>query len=180
MAVKEEPEELNLWVKRWQQGDREAWRWLYQTFQPQLLRFALRVTADPDLAWEAVQETFIDLYRARTRYREEGRFTPFLYTLLLNRIRKLYRGPRTQEIPLDLSSSDDPEEAAAQREIFARLEAVFQRLPLNHKAALTLYALEGLPYEQIARTLNASLAQVKIWIYRAREALRQELGDEAP
>ena len=49
--------------------------------------------------------------------------------------------------------------------------AGLQRLPETDRAALLMRALEGLPYEEIARGLRISLASVKVKIHRARLTL---------
>ena len=58
--------------------------------------------------------------------------------------------------------------------------SAIDRLPPNFKAALVLCEYENMPYAQIAETLDASVPQVKTWIFRARRQLAEMLKDLAP
>jgi len=58
-----------------------------------------------------------------------------------------------------------------QRETVAKVRAAIEKLPEHYRAALVLCEYEQMPYVEIAKTLNASVPQVKTWIHRARRQL---------
>jgi len=60
---------------------------------------------------------------------------------------------------------------AEQKEQLDTVLAELQKLPEASRAALLMHAVDGMPYEEIARVLDISLAAVKVKIYRARLAL---------
>jgi RNA polymerase sigma-70 factor (ECF subfamily) len=62
----------------------------------------------------------------------------------------------------------------------AIVEQALSELPDSQRIALVLYHFEEMPYADIARRLNASLAKVKIDIMRGRNALAKALAAERP
>ena len=67
--------------------------------------------------------------------------------------------------------SPDPAATAEAREADAMMGRALAQLRPEHRAALWLREHDGLPYQEIAAALGATLAEVKIWIHRARKRL---------
>lgn len=161
-------------------GSHSAFSELYLQWYADVYRFSLRLLKDPHRAEEACQETFLDLYRSAKSYREEGSFRSFLFTLAVNRCRKELNR-RTlfsldgMEDPPTLQGGEDPEENLIGKELADLLWERFQSLPEHQRFALTLVLEEGLSYEETARALKVTLAQVKSWVFRGRNALRRVL-----
>lgn len=59
-----------------------------------------------------------------------------------------------------------------------RIDAALQRLPENHRSVFILYEVNGLPYREIASTLDLPVNTVKVHLSRARERLKQLLSDQ--
>lgn len=171
------------WMKELQSGSHDAFAEIYLNFAPEIYRFCLRILEDPHRAEDVCQETFLDLYRSAPSYEERGSFRSYLFTLALNRCRKELARRTLQ--PLDetpyggwVDPRGTPEGEVMERELWERLQQRFLTLPQNQRFALTLVIQEGLSYEEAARVLSASLAQVKTWVFRGREALRKALARE--
>jgi RNA polymerase sigma-70 factor (ECF subfamily) len=79
------------------------------------------------------------------------------------------------EDPPTLQGGEDPEENLIGKELADLLWERFQSLPEHQRLALTLVLEEGLSYEETARVLKVTLAQVKSWVFRGRTALRRVL-----
>ena len=71
----------------------------------------------------------------------------------------------------------DPHERLERSEETRRVVAALERLPAHRRAALLLREQEGLTYDEIAGVLGVSLAKVKVDIFRARTALKGDLGE---
>jgi RNA polymerase sigma-70 factor (ECF subfamily) len=67
--------------------------------------------------------------------------------------------------------ADEPSGSMEQRETVDKVRAAIDKLPEHYRAALVLCEYEQMPYVEIAKTLNASVPQVKTWIHRARRQL---------
>jgi RNA polymerase sigma-70 factor (ECF subfamily) len=84
------------------------------------------------------------------------------------------------ELAIDVAVPDTLFEDLAARERAAIVEQALADLPDAQRIALALYHFEEMPYADIARRLNISLAKVKIDIMRGRNALAKALAAERP
>jgi len=76
-------------------------------------------------------------------------------------------------------SSNDPAGQMVENETVDQVRKAIARLPEHYRSALVLCEYEKMPYAQIAETLNASVPQVKTWIFRARRQLAEMLKEFA-
>lgn len=145
--------------------------------------FCSQVLGDHGHAEDIVQRGFLNIYRARDRYKEKARFKTFLYRVLLNlSINEIHRrSSMTQlsalthdgegEVQVHDRRVPDPADVVEEAEGRRVLSDALSRLRPEHRAALWLREHEGLAYQDIADALEASLGEVKIWIHRARKKL---------
>ena len=140
---------------------------LYRKYGPDVFRFALYLSgsrADADIT----SETFVRVWTSLVPV-EPTTVKSYLFTIARNLFLQELRKRRPQS-ELDERLLDPRAGPQAQAEQKAELHAVLaglQRLPETDRAALLMRALEGLPYEEIARGLRISLASVKVKIHRA-------------
>ena len=146
---------------------------------------AYRFTGRVDEAEDLTQEIFLKVYRTLDRYREsEGPFTGWLMTVARHHAIDHYRR-RKQDL---LRHTDDPgileraparEEhpvAGLERQERARLvHRGLRALPPDLRLPLILRDLQGLPYDEIASSLQLPLGTVKSRINRARLELAKRL-----
>jgi RNA polymerase sigma factor (sigma-70 family) len=152
----------------------------YESFvreqSPRLLQSLSLIVRDRDLAADAAQEAFIQLYRHWNDMEEIRDPVAWLYRVALNRSndyrRRLARGARLFERLISTSTNDD---WAAADVSGTELVAVFRALPLGQRTAATLFYLADFPVAEVARAMNVSEGTVNRHLYRAREALRGTL-----
>jgi RNA polymerase sigma-70 factor (ECF subfamily) len=129
---------------------------------------------------DVVQQAVMNLYQHRARYdwREPG---GLLRRAVVNEALRILRQPRMTAMEEDYhgATSSPPEAGLIDRETVLQVRRAIEKLPENFKAALVLCEYEKMPYAQIATTLNASIPQVKTWIFRARRQLAEMLKDVA-
>jgi RNA polymerase sigma-70 factor (ECF subfamily) len=169
-------------------GDDAAFEALFERWAARLLRFLERMVRDTAVAEELVQETFLRVHRARTRYEPDAKFSTWLYTIASNLARNELRGPfrraphdstdaEREGAPLELAAEDSPvDEIVNARREGSEVEAALQKLPERQRAALWLAAVEGLPYAEVAQALETSESSVKALVHRARVALAEQLS----
>jgi len=174
-------------VTRWQAGDMEAFTTLVQRHEGRVFRLLLRMTGSREEAEDVAQETFLSLHRHGHRFRQECRFSTFVYRVAanaaLNRRRSLKRSrDRVNRLEVRQAAGDDlphaprnPEDAAAGLEIEARVQEALLQLPDSLRLPVVLYELEGLSYSEIASVLGLAEGTVKSRIHRARQVLRTKL-----
>ena len=130
---------------------------------------------------DVVQQAVMNLFQHRDRYdwREPG---GLLRRAVVNEALRLLRQPKMGVVAEDQPSpkgSVEPGGAMHQRETVAKVRAAIEKLPEHYRSALVLCEYEGMPYAEIARTLGASVPQIKTWIHRARRQLATMLKEYA-
>lgn len=164
-------------------GDEAAFRSIFERHAPRLVAFADRFFHNRALAEEAAQEAFLRVWRARGQYRPEAKFTTWLYTIAtrvcLKQLRKARSRVAVAEEVESLPGGQDPHQAAMAKRQLERLQVALDRLPPKTRAALWLVRLSGLSYQEAAEVLGMSLPAIKSALFRATEAARQAMEQEA-
>jgi RNA polymerase sigma-70 factor, ECF subfamily len=145
---------------------------LFERYSQDVYRFALFLSGDQALAEDICQETFVRAWITPSTIRAS---TVKAYLFMI--ARNLYRDERTRkerQVALEDSALDPKPDAVAggRLELGAVLKAL-QALPEIDRAALLMSAQDGMPYAEIAATLDVSVAAVKVRIHRARIRLHQ-------
>jgi RNA polymerase sigma factor (sigma-70 family) len=164
-------------------GDAVAFRTLFERHAAVLYRLARRrVPSDAD-ARDIVQQTLLQLHRARNDFRPGARLRPWLFTIAMNLVREYYRKhQRRREQSLESSPPSaepvvEPEESELTRERSARVRAALAKLPDAQREVIELHWFENSPYEEIAVIVGASVAAVRVRAHRGYERLREILPE---
>ena len=174
------PETRSLVVHAARSGDVRAFAELVDTYYARCLRFALHMLASRDDAEEAVQDTFIRVYRALPAYEEREAFEPWLFRILANRCRTA--GARERRHAEIVEYGDVPERPAAsghddaiawREEIGIALAA----LPGDQREAFLMRHVEDLSYEDMSVATGAGVSALKMRVKRACDALRLRLTE---
>lgn len=150
-----------------------------------LAGFAGKMTGDPRLGDEIAQETWLQIWAARERYRSDGTFTVYLYTCARNRCRNQLRnaGRRARwdvpvvgpTLPDAASPTADQLESLLERERHQRVLDATVELPEALRAPVLLRIAQGLDYADIAAVLETSEASVRSRVHRGIAQLRSRL-----
>jgi RNA polymerase sigma-70 factor (ECF subfamily) len=175
------------------EGDRDAFRTLFERHYGGVARFAANFLGNPARGEEIAQDAFLQLYRARARYEPRARFSTFLYTIVQNLCRNEVRRPehRSRAEPLDRdreaprevaqlatsSGAGEGEAEASGRELAERLRVLLADLPEAQRAALILSRSHELRYQEIGAILGCSEQAVKSLIFRATHRLKEGLKE---
>ncbi|MCB9182651.1 MAG: RNA polymerase sigma factor [Flavobacteriales bacterium] len=139
-----------------------------------LYRFALKHLRDTDQAKDVVQESFARLW-SRVDQVEAAKAKSYLFTTahhtMVDEVRKGGRVRRLEEQHEELRSTSQ-----SQPDLKAVLDAALATLPAIQRSVVLLRDLEGYAYEEIAELTGLNLAQVKVYIYRGRMALKDYIG----
>jgi RNA polymerase sigma-70 factor, ECF subfamily len=175
-----------------QRGDEGAFRTLYERHARAMVAFCHHFIRDAARAEELAQDVFVNVYRARDRYRRSARFKTFLYRVASNLCLNELRRPERAAVPLDhgdggppdpdetASPAAGPEDVARGRALERAVQGMLVRLPEKQRAALVLCRFEGLSYEEIALVLDATVPAVKSLIHRATVAAASALASFEP
>jgi RNA polymerase sigma-70 factor (ECF subfamily) len=179
--VKDSEQEL---LKRVQSSDMEAFKTLFEEFQPILFRNVLYRVRDEDLAHDILQETFIKVWQHRGSIKPHLPLLPYILHISTNLIRDhlkyaLVRSKYDpQSEPPSASSFDNPEQTARVHILEEKLIRVINtRLPEKCRTVFLLSRFEDKTNNDIAALLGLSPKTVENHITRALKVLRRELHD---
>jgi RNA polymerase sigma-70 factor, ECF subfamily len=182
-------------VDRLQVGSEEAFETLMQLYQAPVYNIAYRVLSDASDAADAVQETFLKVYKGIGSFRGECGLKTWIYKIAmsecLNRKRWWRRWRNHVTVSLDESirhyqdeqpkmldlpdSHPGPESVCAARETERAVQKALSALPLDFRMVVILRDIEGMSYEEIAEALHLSLGTVKSRLSRGRLDLKAKL-----
>jgi RNA polymerase sigma-70 factor (ECF subfamily) len=150
---------------------------------PAALRFATRLTRDPDRGEELVQEALLHVVRRWTSFRGEAEFRTWLFRIVINVFRDSLRGSPAGASSIDQNAEDiidpaaeSPPQAAMAAELEQRIAWEVARLPPRQREVLVLIVFEGLPAREVANIVGVSEGNVHSTLSGARSRLRQRLA----
>lgn len=170
-------------------GETNAFSELVERYQTKVYSLALRMCGSEDDAFDLAQEAFLRAWQSLESYRADAAFPSWLYRLTSNVCIDYLRKKKRSKI-ISLTFEDDegeqaqtelpdpaptPEQALLQKEERALLTEAMNALPVEARQILTLRAINGLSYEQIAEVMGLPEGTVKSRLSRARDQLRKKL-----
>jgi RNA polymerase sigma-70 factor (ECF subfamily) len=145
-----------------------------------LLAIARAIVGNRASPEDVVQQAVMNLFQHRARYdwREPG---GLLRRAVVNEALRLLRSPKMSVVAEDQAElgPSTPDQSMDRRETVEKVRAAIDKLPEHYRSALVLCEYEQMPYAEIAKTLNASVPQIKTWIHRARRQLATMLKEYA-
>ncbi len=145
-----------------------------------LFRLAVGIVSDPAEAEDVVQEVFIKIWGMRHDMARVNNLQAWCFKLVRNlsidKLRSKHR--RTDELDERYDQVDpdpSPHQQAASNDALEHIRRLMERLPEKQRAVMLLRDVDGLTYQEIADTLDISLGQVKINLFRARQNLKKQL-----
>ncbi len=152
---------------------------LFERYHQPLYGFFVRLTNQPSVGEDLVQIVFYRILKYRHTYRDEGKFSAWIYHLARKVAADHFRKHASTPIPTDPaelpeldSGSAHPSDQSATAEDVTLLRRALARLPLEHREVLVLARLQHLNHQEIARLLDCSVGAVKVRAHRALKELR--------
>jgi RNA polymerase sigma-70 factor (ECF subfamily) len=152
-------------------GEQAAFDELWRRYAGLLERTMLRRLGSPEDAQDLVQQTFLQLHRARGDYDPQRPFRPWFFTIAFNLQRELFRSRArrpagTLEVEHGASMPDaNPAVADVRRALGS--------LPAETREVIVLHWLEGLSFGEVASLVGASEGAVKVRAHRGYVLLRR-------
>jgi len=153
-----------------QRGDRPAYEALYARWRDPIFRFLLRRTGAVETAEDALQETWVRIFRFRDHYDAARPFRSWAYTIAANAGRDAAR-PQREVFQLP----DDPANPSDLRDLL--VSALHALDPDDRR--LLLLVIEGFTPGEVADMLQIAPGTARMRLSRARARVRESLGEPA-
>ncbi|HSE34566.1 MAG TPA: sigma-70 family RNA polymerase sigma factor [Candidatus Paceibacterota bacterium] len=180
-----EDQQLEKLVSAARKGNRSAFRQIFDRLNDPLFAYAHGHTGDRDLAFDIVQDTFIDLWRSLPtfRWRNERAFYGFAFTVLRRKVAKALEARPKGQVSIDQEIETGTVDVLLAEhatdpiyEDYRYLSRAVARLGETAREMLALRYWSGLSYSEIAMTLDITETAAKVRHHRAIEQLRAQLS----
>jgi len=180
------------WIRSSQKGDVRAFNHLILKWEQPIFNLCLRMMGNPDEASEVCQEVFLAAFGAIGKFRQDARFSTWLYRIASNRcLTRLKRRPTQVHYSLDadsnrlmlepnLSHEHSQERLVLERERRERILLALDKLPEEQRAVVELKIYQDQKFEEIAQIMGTPLSTVKSRFYKSLEVLKRQLGHFCP
>ena len=174
-------------------GDTSAFAAVMRRHNQLLFRTARSILKSDDETEDALQEAYLQAWRAIGSFRADARLSTWLVRIVINQALGRLRRRGAQVIPIDTAmESDDPdtrealaedpdrgpERAAMRAEMRRLIESRIDRLPEAFRIVFMLRAVEEMSVEEVAAALEMPEATVRTRFFRARSLLREGLSQD--
>src|SRR4030095_7912107 len=169
-------------IEACQQGDRDAFRVLFETYKDKVYSIAVySAGGDRAIADDVTQQIFLKLFTAIKQFRGDSEFTTWLYRLVVNAcMDEKRRGARL--LPLGETAMKTPTQKKPQEKQYARAEiADALQLAISHlkpkfRLPILLKYVEEMSYEEIATVMGCSKGTVASRLNRGHGQLAKQLS----
>jgi RNA polymerase sigma-70 factor (family 1) len=166
------------------QGNETAFVELFYLYRHKLYSYVLKITANPELAQDTVQDVFLKLWQSRSQLNKIENFGAFIFTMAQNQSVNHFRRRMNETLMLsnirDSSkvSERSTEEHINHQEVQHLIKEALQRLPPQQHLVFKLSREQGLKQDEIARALNISPFTVKNHLAVATKTIREQLRNK--
>jgi RNA polymerase sigma-70 factor, ECF subfamily len=178
IKASEQSEDLEL-IHRSQAGDTEAFGEIVTKYRGKIYTLPYGMVRNENDAWDLAQDGFLRAWRLIHKFEGRSSFYTWLYSLTVNlAIESLRRKRRCAEVELDDAipcSLPSPRANYRRTEIRQHINAALSQLSPEHRVVIVLKEIEGLQYQQIAKTLNLSIGTVMSRLFNGRKKLQSLL-----
>lgn len=171
-------------IQRTLKGDQQAYALLVKNYQRYVFTLALRFTKSREDAEEVAQDSFIKVYKVLSSFKQEAKFSTWLYTVVYTTAMTALRKRNTTAIALDdentyVQIADSAiawdTNTAENRSRSFYLNQAIQKLGPDDATVLTLFYHAEQSLEEIALIMGIETNGVKIKLFRARRRLKEQL-----
>ncbi|HEU4788742.1 MAG TPA: sigma-70 family RNA polymerase sigma factor [Flavobacterium sp.] len=170
-------ENIELYIKKCVENDREAQLKIYQLFSPILYGLCLKYMRNEDDAKDVFQEAFVIAFQKMGQYKFEGSFEGWIKRIFINKLLETLKKKKKDVLFLDVFDTDVIEEeelelAPIEQE---KLLEYIQELPDQYRMVFNLFVFEKMKHKEISKLLQISEGTSKSNLNRAKSILKKRI-----
>ncbi len=185
------PQDSELVLKA-QQGDVHAFDVLVERYHDKIYGLTYNMTSNREDAEDLTQEVFVKAFEALPRFKGKSSFYTWVYRIAVNKTIN-YRKKRNRKRALSLDSFDQdiklddayhemtakgsPLRNISLSELQKKLNEALQHLSEKHRTVVVLHDMQGIPHDEIAKMVGASVGTVRSRLFYARRQMQTELSE---
>lgn len=185
------PTDVELVLKA-QQGDVHAFDELVERYHGKIYGLTYNMTSNREDAEDLTQEVFVKAFQALPRFKGKSSFYTWLYRIAVNKTIN-YRKKRnrkralsldqfdqeikTDEVYHDLTSKGSPLRNVSLTELQKKMNEALQTLSEKHRTVVVMHDMQGIPHEEIAKVVGASVGTIRSRLFYARRQMQAELSE---
>lgn len=178
-------EELNEWIRKMSNGDKEAFQVLYEQSSDHVFRTVSFLVSNKQDVWDVVNEVYTELFKSLPSYNFQKPFRAWLNGLIIRQTqnwnRKIWRrfrlNDRSKLLGLE-EHAPDAEQIHLQNEHCNELVTLVQKLSYKHSVVIVLRYFQECSFEEISELLGIPVGTVKSRHHIALEKLRKKANFE--
>ncbi len=179
-------------VLKAQQGDIHAFDELVERYHGKIYGLTYNMTSNREDAEDLTQDIFVKAFQALPRFKGNSSFYTWLYRIAVNKTIN-YRKKRNRkramsldqfdneikldEVYHDLTSKGSPLRNLSLSELQIKLNEALQNLSEKHRTVVVLHDMQGVPHEEIAKMVGASVGTIRSRLFYARRQMQAELSE---
>ena len=175
---------------------RAAFKLLVERYQRKIFSVALGMVKDKEEALDVSQEAFVKVYKYLDHFKGDASFYTWLYRITVNicidviRRRGAGRGEQVEFDETQMMETSEanigalgsrlgtnPQKSALRKELAEKIQEALAQVPEKHRAILLLREIEGMSYEDLARTLEIPKGTVMSRLFHARTKVQKILSE---
>ncbi len=178
-------------IKRFKQGDAEAFGRLYQIYHKRVIAIAYGVVRNQQDATDLCQDVFIKVYKNIDRFNEKSSFYTWIYRITVNQSIDFIRRRKTAKaseftddfqahfndashlMPSPIGAA--PGEAYDNKQLRHQIQLALDKLSPKHREVIVLREIEGLSYQEMSDVIGISIGTVMSRLHHARLKLQKLL-----
>ncbi|MEO1049356.1 MAG: sigma-70 family RNA polymerase sigma factor [Bacteroidota bacterium] len=145
-----------------------------------LYRFALQIVKDDEEAKDIVQEVFIKVWNGKQEIEDlentEAWCMRLTRNLCYDRVKsKRFKTTDSLEPSMSIQGGEVPDKTMEMSDTMKSIDRFIHSLPEKQQQVMRLRDIEGYSYKEIGKMLEIDMSQVKVNLFRARKAVRENL-----
>lgn len=166
-------------VKRLKDGDKKAFRALFERYYPMFISFSRKMLKDEATAEDMIQNVFMKIWVGRENLNEDKNFRNYLLVSVRNEIYQYFRHAFKIEdsgkCPEVIDGSMNIETDMSVRELQKNIAAVISAMPQRRREIFNMSRHEKLSNKEIAQRLGLSVRTVEKHIENALADIRRHI-----